>query len=170
MGGHSIKLWPWTASCSTSCSHGWTLHQNMTLNSLLLNIMFSWVDTPSKCDLEQPPAQYHVLMGGHSIKMWPWTASCLTSCSHGWTLHQNVTLNSLLLNIMFSSVSLWFCLLKGIGSILFLNNGFKNICRKNYENHLKSNNYEVCTAVALCFSNNVRRYDPWKYKFVFRQK
>jgi hypothetical protein len=23
--------------------------------------------------------------------------------------------------------------------------------KKNYENHLRSNDYEVCTAVALCF-------------------
>jgi hypothetical protein len=26
-------------------------------------------------------------------------------------------------------------------------------CSKNYQNHLRSNNYEVCTAVALCFPN-----------------
>jgi hypothetical protein len=32
--------------------------------------------------------------------------------------------------------------LKGIGSILFLKNGLKEICRKKYENHLRSNNYE----------------------------
>jgi hypothetical protein len=42
---------------------------------------------------------------------------------------------------------------KGIGSILFLKNGLKIICRKSYKNHLKSNNYEVCAAVALCFLN-----------------
>jgi hypothetical protein len=36
---------------------------------------------------------------------------------------------------------------------LFLKNGLKKICRKNYQNHLRSNNYEVCTAVALCFPN-----------------
>jgi hypothetical protein len=42
-----------------------------------------------------------------------------------------------------------FLYFKGIGSILFLKNGFKKNCRKNY----KSNNYEVCTAVALCFPN-----------------
>jgi hypothetical protein len=41
----------------------------------------------------------------------------------------------------------------GIGSILFLKNGLKKICRKNYINHHRSNNYEVCTAVALCFPN-----------------
>jgi hypothetical protein len=40
---------------------------------------------------------------------------------------------------------------KGIGSILFLENGLKKNCRKNYKNHLKSNNYDVCTAVAHCF-------------------
>jgi hypothetical protein len=45
--------------------------------------------------------------------------------------------------------------LKGIGStcILFLKNGLKKIGRKNYQNHLRSNNYEVCSAVALCFPN-----------------
>jgi hypothetical protein len=43
--------------------------------------------------------------------------------------------------------------IKGIGSILFLKNGLKKICRKNYKNHLRSNNYEVCTAVAHCFPN-----------------
>jgi hypothetical protein len=43
---------------------------------------------------------------------------------------------------------------KGIGSIiLFLKNGLKKNCRKNYQNHLRSNNYEVCTAVALYFPN-----------------
>jgi hypothetical protein len=42
---------------------------------------------------------------------------------------------------------------KGIGSILFLKNGLKKICRKSYKNNLRSNNYEVCTAVALCFPN-----------------
>jgi hypothetical protein len=26
-------------------------------------------------------------------------------------------------------------------------------CRKNYKNHPRSNNYEVCTAVAHCFPN-----------------
>jgi hypothetical protein len=44
-------------------------------------------------------------------------------------------------------------LIKGIGSILFLKNGFKNIRRKNYKNHLRSINSEICTAVALCFPN-----------------
>jgi hypothetical protein len=43
--------------------------------------------------------------------------------------------------------------LKGIGSILFLKNGLKKNCRKKYKNHLRSNNYEVCTAVARCFPN-----------------
>jgi hypothetical protein len=42
---------------------------------------------------------------------------------------------------------------KGIGSILFLKNDSKKNCRKNYKNHLRSNNCEVCTAVALCFPN-----------------
>jgi hypothetical protein len=43
-------------------------------------------------------------------------------------------------------------LFKGIASILFLKTGLKQICRKkNYNNHLRSNNYEVCTAVACCF-------------------
>jgi hypothetical protein len=45
---------------------------------------------------------------------------------------------------------------KGIGSILFLKiYSLKKNCRKNYKNHLKSNNYEVCTAVARCFPNNL---------------
>jgi hypothetical protein len=39
---------------------------------------------------------------------------------------------------------------KGIGYILFLKNGLKKICRKNYKNHLRSNDYEVCTTVARC--------------------
>jgi hypothetical protein len=43
--------------------------------------------------------------------------------------------------------------LKDIGSILFLKNGLKKIGRKKYKNNLRSNNYEVCTAVALCFPN-----------------
>jgi hypothetical protein len=43
--------------------------------------------------------------------------------------------------------------LKGIGSILFLKNGLKKFCRKNYKNHLKRSNYEVCTAVARSFPN-----------------
>jgi hypothetical protein len=45
---------------------------------------------------------------------------------------------------------------KGIGStcILFLKNGMKKFCRKNYKNHLRRNNYEVCTAVARCFPND----------------
>jgi hypothetical protein len=53
------------------------------------------------------------------------------------------------------------CRFKGIGSILFLKNGLKKICRKNYKNYLRSNNYEVCTAVALCFQNifDVRKPD-----------
>jgi hypothetical protein len=42
---------------------------------------------------------------------------------------------------------------KDIGSILFLKNGLKKIWWKNYKNHFRSNNYEVCTAVALCFPN-----------------
>jgi hypothetical protein len=45
--------------------------------------------------------------------------------------------------------------LKGIGFILFLKNGLKKNCRKNYKNNLKSNNYEVCTAVARCFTNSL---------------
>jgi hypothetical protein len=44
-------------------------------------------------------------------------------------------------------------MLKGIGSILFLKNGLKIFCRKNYKNHLRRNNYEECTAVACCFPN-----------------
>jgi hypothetical protein len=30
---------------------------------------------------------------------------------------------------------------------------FEKKCRKNYKNHLRSNNYEICTAVARCFPN-----------------
>jgi hypothetical protein len=44
-------------------------------------------------------------------------------------------------------------LIKGIGSILFLKSGLEKFCRKNYKNHPRSNNYEVCTAVARCFPN-----------------
>jgi hypothetical protein len=40
---------------------------------------------------------------------------------------------------------------KGKGSILFLKNGLKKNCRKNYKNHLRRNKYVVCTAVARCF-------------------
>jgi hypothetical protein len=41
---------------------------------------------------------------------------------------------------------------KGIESILFLKNGLgKKISRKNYKNHLRSDNYEA--AVTLCFPN-----------------
>jgi hypothetical protein len=42
---------------------------------------------------------------------------------------------------------------KGIGSILFLKNGLKKFCRKNYKNHIRRNNYEVFTTVARCFPN-----------------
>jgi hypothetical protein len=42
---------------------------------------------------------------------------------------------------------------KGIGSILFLKNGWKKICRKKQKPSQRSNNYEVCTAVAHCFPN-----------------
>jgi hypothetical protein len=42
---------------------------------------------------------------------------------------------------------------KSVGSILFLKKWFEKNCRKNYKNHLKSNNYEVYTAVARCFPN-----------------
>jgi hypothetical protein len=43
--------------------------------------------------------------------------------------------------------------IKGIGSILFLKNGLKKFLQKNYNNHFRKNNYEVCTAVARCFPN-----------------
>jgi hypothetical protein len=42
---------------------------------------------------------------------------------------------------------------KGIGSILFIKNGLRTKLQKNTKNHFKSNNYEVCTAVAPCFPN-----------------
>jgi hypothetical protein len=38
-------------------------------------------------------------------------------------------------------------------ALLFLKNGRGKNCRKNYENHYRSNNYEACTAVACCFPN-----------------
>jgi hypothetical protein len=41
---------------------------------------------------------------------------------------------------------------KSIGSILLIKNGMKYFCRK-YKNHVRSHNYEVCTAVARCFPN-----------------
>jgi hypothetical protein len=40
-----------------------------------------------------------------------------------------------------------------MGSILFLKNDSKKNAEKNYKNHLRSDNYEVCTAVARCFPN-----------------
>jgi hypothetical protein len=44
--------------------------------------------------------------------------------------------------------------LKGIRSILLLKYGWKNNCsRKKLENHLRSNNFEVCTSVVRCFPN-----------------
>jgi hypothetical protein len=43
--------------------------------------------------------------------------------------------------------------LKGIESILFLKNGLKKNCPKHCKNYLRSNNYEICTAVAHCFPN-----------------
>jgi hypothetical protein len=56
--------------------------------------------------------------------------------------------------------------IKGIGSISFLKKkkikkikkikkkkAWKKIAEKNDWHHLRSNNYEVCTAVALCFPN-----------------
>jgi hypothetical protein len=42
--------------------------------------------------------------------------------------------------------------LNGIGSILFLKNGLKKIAEK-YQNHLRSNNYDVCTVVAYQIPN-----------------
>jgi hypothetical protein len=46
--------------------------------------------------------------------------------------------------------------IKRIGPILFFKYGLKKNCRNNYENHLKSDNYEVCTAVAHCFPNIIQ--------------
>jgi hypothetical protein len=37
---------------------------------------------------------------------------------------------------------------------------WKKNCRKNYQNQLRSNNYEVFTAVALCFPNILDVYGP----------
>jgi hypothetical protein len=50
------------------------------------------------------------------------------------------------------TLNVFFCS-EGIGSILFLKHGLKKFCRKNYRNHLRRNNYEVCTAVARRFPN-----------------
>jgi hypothetical protein len=56
--------------------------------------------------------------------------------------------------ILQNSFLVWLkCDFKGIGSILFLKNGLKKLCRKNHKNHLRGNNYEVCSAVACCFPN-----------------
>jgi hypothetical protein len=41
---------------------------------------------------------------------------------------------------------------KGIGSIIS-QNGLKKIAENKYENNLRSNNYEICTAAAHCFQN-----------------
>jgi hypothetical protein len=38
-------------------------------------------------------------------------------------------------------------------SIIFLKNGWKKNCRKNYQNYLKSTKYDVCTAAALSSRN-----------------
>jgi hypothetical protein len=54
-------------------------------------------------------------------------------------------------NLSFSG----FVVFKGIGSFLFLKYDLEKICRENYKNHLRSNNYEVCTAVA-----RFRHYGP----------
>jgi hypothetical protein len=61
--------------------------------------------------------------------------------------HEHGKVSYYLLTINFA-----YCI-KGIGSILFLENGLKKNCRKTYKNHLRSNNYEACTAVAHCFPN-----------------
>jgi hypothetical protein len=42
--------------------------------------------------------------------------------------------------------------IKGTGSF-FSKNGYEKNCRKNYKNHINSNNYEACTAVARCIPN-----------------
>jgi hypothetical protein len=47
-------------------------------------------------------------------------------------------------------------IIKGIVSIILLKKkggGLERICRKNNHNHLRSNNYDVCTAAALCMLN-----------------
>jgi hypothetical protein len=44
---------------------------------------------------------------------------------------------------------------KGIGSIVFLKKWFEIKFAENYTNHLKCNNYDVCTAVARCFPSNL---------------
>jgi hypothetical protein len=42
-------------------------------------------------------------------------------------------------------------ILKGTGYIFFFSKmAWKKIYRKNYKNHLRSNDYELCTAVARC--------------------
>jgi hypothetical protein len=67
-------------------------------------------------------------------------------------LHSEMTPGSIFYGSHFSplhwgSVSI-IRLLERIGFILFLKNGLKKFCKKNYKNNLRSNNYEACTAVA----------------------
>ena len=59
---------------------------------------------------------------------------------------------------------------KGIGSILFLKNGLKKFCRKNYKNHLRSNNLWGMYSCRTLFSKYFRRYGPWKYKICLKMK
>jgi hypothetical protein len=55
---------------------------------------------------------------------------------------------------------------KGIESILFLKNGLKKICRKNYKNY--KNHLRGMYSCSTLFSKYFGHYSPWKYKFVLR--
>jgi hypothetical protein len=48
------------------------------------------------------------------------------------------------------------------GSIILLKYGWKKFAENNH-NHLRSNNYDICTAEALRILNIFRCYGPRKY-------
>jgi hypothetical protein len=51
---------------------------------------------------------------------------------------------------------MWYVIdFKGIGSIFYFSKMARKKCRKNDKNHLRSNDYEVCTVVARCFPNGL---------------
>jgi hypothetical protein len=93
------------------------------------------------------------VIGGHwKLSSWEFPVDWGISRGQQWNLRNDYfQFNSLLQACLLYYTKC--CKLKGIGSILFLKNGLKKICRKNYKNHLRSNNYEVCTALAHCFPN-----------------
>jgi hypothetical protein len=60
----------------------------------------------------------------------------------------------LFLFLFFFFFFLFYALVKGIGSIIFLKNGLKKVCRKNYKNHLRSNKMRYVQLLHLiCFPN-----------------